>query len=173
MRYAVLLTLLLMTCPALAADEQYDRLPTSLQKYFSTLADFVHAAGSNRSDRALETIGVESNPAFRNPEDRVKFKEAIQKLVAQVGKLRPKFESFDVVAVTCTSSQAYSVHGVANGERGPMHFDFEVFYFDGRWHMHGLHFNAGWKRDKELPSRVVFFDKPVVLRLDQPDVASR
>ena len=123
MRYAVLLTLLLTTGPILAADEQYDRLPTSLQKYFSTLADFVHAAGSNKTDRALETIGVESNPAFRNPDDRVKFREAIQKLVASIGKLRPKFESFDVVAMTCVSSQAYSVHGVANGERGPMHFE--------------------------------------------------
>lgn len=170
-RFALFLTLMLVTSTSFAADAR-DVAPESLKKFFVTLADVVHAAGVNKVDRAIEHVGIEANPAFRNPDDRAKFKEGLQKLFGQIGRMRPKFESYDVIAVTPISSKAYSVHGVGNGERGPMHFDFDVFFYEGRWHLQGLHYNAGFKRDREIPARAVYFDKPIVLQLDQPEVAA-
>jgi len=161
---------LLIASPTLAADPK-EAVPESLRKYFVTLADIVHAAGLNRLDRAMEQAAIDANPAFRNPDDRAKFKEGLQKLLGQIGKIRPKFESYDVMAITPISSQAFSVHGVGNGERGPMHIDFDVYFYDGRWHFQGVHYHAGFKRDREIPNRAIYFDKPFVLRLDQAEMA--
>lgn len=154
----------------LAADPQ-EAAPESLRKYFVTLADIVHAAGLNRIDQAMERAAIDANPAFRNPDDRAKFKDGLHKLLGQIGKIRPKFESYDVVAITPISSQAFSVHGVGNGERGPMHIDFDVYFYDGRWHFQGVHYHAGFKRDREIPNRAIYFAKPFVLRLDQAEMA--
>ncbi len=166
-----LLVLLIIATTASAADPR-EVAPDSLRKYFVTLADIVHAAGVNKIDRAIEHVGTEANPAFRNPDERAKFRDGLQKLFAQIGRIRPKFESYDVMAITQISSKAYTVHGVGNGERGPVHVDFDIFFYEGRWHMLGLHFNAGMKRDREIPARAIYFDNPVVLQLDQPEVAA-
>ncbi len=73
------------------------------------------------------------------------------------------------MATTQVSSKAYTVHGVSNGERGPMRIDFDVFFYERRWHMLGLHFNAGIKRDREISARAIYFDNPIVLQIDQPE----
>lgn len=158
--------------PASAADPN-DVVPESLRKYWSTLSDIVNAAGNNKVDRALEHAAIDLNPAFRTADERGKFRESFQKLMAQIGKFHSKFESFDIVAVAPISSQAFTVYSIANGDRGPMHTDFDVYFYKGRWHIQGLHFNAGWKRDREIAPRTVYFDKPVVFRLDQAEVASK
>lgn len=170
MRHWLAIAVLLLASSAFAVEPQ-EVVPDSLRKYWVTLADLVHAAGNNKIDAALEHAAIEANPAFRSPEDRAKFRDGMQKLLVQIGKLRPKFESYDIVAVAPVSSQSFTVIGVGNGQSGPAHIDFDVFYYEGRWHLQGVHYHFGFKRDKDLPARTVHFDKPVSLRLDRAEVA--
>mgnify|MGYP006272781891 CR=1 FL=1 len=170
MRHLLAIAILLFASSAHAADPQ-DAVPESLREYWVTLADLIQAVGNDKIDAALRHASVDTNPAFRTPEDRAKFREGVQKMLAQMGKLRAKFESYDIVAVAQVSSQAFTIIGVGNGHNGPTHIDFDVFFYDGRWHLLGMHYHFGFKRDREIPARATFFDKPVSLRLDRAEVA--
>ncbi len=170
-RLIVASVVLMMSSLTVAADP-IDDLPPSLQKYLPTLANAVHAVGEGRVDQCMDALHIETNPASRTPEEVAKFREAFQKIIAPIAAMKLKFESYDVVAVSQVSSQAYTVYGVANGKRGPVHWDFDLFHYDGQWHMHACHFTVNWKRERLIPERSIYLEKPLNFRLDQRDVAA-
>lgn len=163
---------LLMSQIALAA-EPFEDLPPSLQKFVPSLAAAVQAVGNGDTNQALQALRLDLNPATNTADERAKFKEAFLKSLSPIASLRLKFESYDVVGVNRLSSQAYSIFGVANGKRGPVHWDFDVYYYDGAWHMLSTHFTIGWKRERVMPERTMHFETPYVLRLEQRDVAAK
>lgn len=168
----VVASLLLLSCSWAAAADPLDDLPPSFQKYIPSLANAVHAVGEGRVDQCLDALRIEMNPASRTPEEVAKFREAFQKTLAPVAAMKLKFESYDIIAVSQVSSQSYTVYGVANGKRGPVHWDFDLFHYEGQWHMHSTHFTVNWKRERLIPERSMYFEKPLTLRLDQREVAA-
>lgn len=170
MKFLLTTVLLLGSSWALAADP-LEELPVSFQKFLPTLGDAVHAVGQGQVERSLEALRLDINPATRTTEEATKMREAFLKLLTPVSQLKLKFESYDVMAISLTSSKALTVYGVANGKRGPVHWDFDLFFYEGNWHMHSMHFTINWKRERLIPDRAMYFDKPYVLRLDQREVA--
>ena len=90
----------------------------------------------------------------------------------QIGRLRLEFDSYDVVGYYRVSSQAYFIYGTANGANGPVMFDFRVFRYRGRWHVHGFSFNiTGWERKPAMHEDTVKLAVPVTYALGARPIA--
>ena len=162
--------------PVKAQDQPAD----SGQKFFVgelsdpilRLSKSVGLIGQNRVEEAFEQLDTQSNPAFRNPQSYEKFHDSWNKLFQPLGRLRLEFETYDVIGFRRVSTQAYFIYGTANGANGPSVFDFRLFKYKGKWHVHGFSFRAaGWDRDPELPKDAVVFDTPVVYPISDGQVA--
>ena len=104
------------------------------------------------------------------------------KLFLNIGRLRLEFDSYDIVGYYRVSSQAYFLYGIANGANGPVMFDFRVFRYRGRWHVHGFSFNmVGWERKPVMHEDAVKLTVPVsytlgarpIAKADQPRVPKK
>lgn len=143
-----------------------------LQNVIPELARAVELIGLNRVEDSFNSLKTELNPAFRSEGAHEKFRESWMKLFLQIGRLRLEFESYDIVGYYRVSSQSYFVYGTANGANGPVMFDFRVFRYRGRWHVHGFSFNvSGWSRKPEMHEDAVKLDSPVVYLLGTRPVA--
>ena len=149
-----------------------------LRAYIPELAKAVELIGQNRVEDSFNSLNTELNPAFRNEGTHEKFRESWMKLFMQIGRLRLEFDSYDIVGYYRVSSQAYFLYGTANGANGPVMFDFRVFRYRGRWHVHGFSFNvSGWDRKPVMHEDSVKLAVPVtyplgdrpIARLDYPD----
>lgn len=143
-----------------------------LQGVIPELARAVELIGLNRVEDSFNSLKTELNPAFRSEGAHEKFRESWMKLFLQIGRLRLEFESYDIVGYYRVSSQSYFVYGTANGANGPVMFDFRVFRYRGRWHVHGFSFNvSGWDRKPEMHEDAVKLSVPVVYSLGTRPVA--
>lgn len=143
-----------------------------LQKVIPDLARAVELIGLNRVEDSFNSLKTELNPAFRSEGAHEKFRDSWMKLFLQIGRLRLEFESYDIVGYYRVSSQSYFVYGTANGANGPVMFDFRVFRYRGRWHVHGFSFNvSGWSRKPEMHDDAVRLNSPVVYPLGTRPVA--
>jgi hypothetical protein len=148
-----------------------------LRAYIPEIARAVELIGQNRVEDSFNSLKTELNPAFRNEGAHEKFRQSWMKLFMQVGRLRLEFDSYDIVGYYRVSSQAYFLYGTANGANGPVMFDFRVFRYRGRWHVHGFSFNvSGWDRKPVMHADSVKLPVPVtyplgarpIARLDHP-----
>lgn len=143
-----------------------------LQSYIPELAKAVELIGQNRVEDSFNALKTELNPAFRSQANHEKFRDSWMKLFLQIGRMRLDFESYDIVGYYRVSSQSYFLHGTANGANGPVMFDFRVFRYKGRWHVHGFSFNAsGWNRKPEMHKDATRLAVPVVYPLGTRPVA--
>ena len=144
-----------------------------LRSYIPELAKAVDLIGQNRVEDSFNSLGTELNPAFRHEGAHEKFRESWLKLFMQIGRLRLEFDSYDIVGYFRVSSQAYFIYGTANGANGPVMFDFRVFRYRGRWHVHGFSFNvAGWDRKPEMHPDSVKLAVPVTYPLGDRPIAN-
>ncbi|NQV27087.1 MAG: hypothetical protein HQ518_22290 [Rhodopirellula sp.] len=143
-----------------------------LGNFIPMLANAVELIGQNRVEDSFNSLKTELNPAFRSEGAHEKFRDSWMKLFLQVGRLRLDFESYDIMGYYRVSSQAYFLYGTANGANGPVMFDFRVFQYKGRWHVHGFSFNlAGWDRKPEMHEDAVKLAVPVIYPLGTRPVA--
>ena len=143
-----------------------------LRNYIPELAKAVDLIGQNRVENSFNSLKTELNPAFRNEGAHEKFRESWMKLFMQIGRLRLEFDSYDVVGYYRVSSQAYFIYGTANGANGPVMFDFRVFRYRGRWHVHGFSFNiTGWERKPAMHEDTVKLAVPVTYALGARPIA--
>tara|TARA_R110002072_G_scaffold155657_2_gene306005 strand:+ start:13261 stop:13914 length:654 start_codon:yes stop_codon:yes gene_type:complete len=143
-----------------------------LRNYIPELAKAVDLIGQNRVEDSFNSLKTELNPAFRHEGAHEKFRESWMKLFLQIGRLRLEFDSYDIVGYYRVSSQAYFIYGTANGANGPVMFDFRVFRYRGRWHVHGFSFNvAGWERKPEMHEDSVKLANPVTYALGARPIA--
>lgn len=143
-----------------------------LRNYIPELAKAVDLIGQNRVEDSFNSLKTELNPAFRNEGAHEKFRESWMKLFMQIGRLRLEFDSYDIVGYYRVSSQAYFLYGTANGANGPVMFDFRVFRYRGRWHVHGFSFNiSGWERKPERHEDSVKLAVPVTYALGARPIA--
>lgn len=144
-----------------------------LSSYIPELATAVELIGQNRVEDSFNSLKTELNPAFRNEGAHEKFRESWLKLFMQVGRLRLEFDSYDILGYYRVSSQAYFLYGTANGANGPVMFDFRVFRYRGRWHVHGFSFNvSGWDRKPEMHADSVKLAVPVTYPLGTRPIAN-
>lgn len=144
-----------------------------MSNYLKRLARSIELIGENRVEEGFEELETHVNPAFRSPAALETFRESWMKLFLPLGRARMQFESYDVVGYERVSNQAYYVYGIANGANGPMVFDFRVFRYDARWHVHGFTFRAGgWTRDPKLPETTTLFDQPLTYTFGKRAVAA-
>lgn len=161
----VLLAVLTIVPVADAQDAPPFPIP-ELSEYIPTLARSVELIGENRVEESFEKLETEVNPAFRSADSLKKFHDSWLKLFLPLGRLRMQFESYDIVAYERVSSHAVKLFGIANGAHGPTVFDFKVFQYRGRWHVHGFSFRAsGWDRDEKISQNAVRLEEPVVYPL--------
>lgn len=174
MRAAFALLAVLTIVPTAQAQDDPPPFPIpELSDYIPTLARAVELIGDNQIEESFEKLDTENNPAFRSPQSLQKFHESWLKLFVPLGRLQMQFESYDVVAYERLSSQAVKLFGIANGSNGPVVFDFKVFQYRGRWHVHGFSFRAsGWERDENIPEDAVRLDEPVVYLLGGKVIAA-
>jgi hypothetical protein len=133
-----------------------------LQAYVPEIAKAVELIGQNRVEDSFNSLKTELNPAFRNEGAHTKFRDSWMKLFLQIGRLRLEFDSYDIVGYYRVSSQAYFLYGIANGANGPVMFDFRVFRYRGRWHVHSFSFNmSGWDRKPVMHEDAVKLAVPV------------
>lgn len=133
-----------------------------LQAYVPELATTVELIGQNRVEDSFNSLKSELNPAFRHEGAHEKFRESWMKLFLNIGRLRLEFDSYDIVGYYRVSTQAYFLYGIANGANGPVMFDFRVFRYKGRWHVHGFSFNmSGWERKPVMHEDAVRLAIPV------------
>jgi len=145
-----------------------------LQAYVPKLARAVELIGNNRVEDSFNSLKTKLNPAFKNPGAHEKFRESWLKLFLQVGRLRLEFDSYDIVGYYQVSSQSYLLYGIANGANGPVVFDFRVFRYRGRWHVHGFTFNMiGWDRKPVMHKDSVKLAVPVTYSLGNQPIAKR
>jgi hypothetical protein len=145
-----------------------------LQAYVPKLARAVELIGNNRVEDSFNSLATELNPAFRNPGAQEKFRESWLKLFLQVGRLRLEFDSYDIVGYYRVSSQSFLLYGIANGANGPVVFDFRVFRYRGRWHVHGFTFNMiGWDRKPVMHKDSVKLAVPVTYPLGNRPIAKQ
>ena len=169
-----LLTLLAVALPAQAQDAPPPFPIPELTDYIPTLARAVELIGENQVEESFEKLETEVNPAFRSPDSLQKFHESWLKLFLPLGRLRMQFESFDIVAYEKVSSHAVKLFGIANGAHGPVVFDFKVFQYRGRWHVHGFSFRAsGWERDEKVSESAVRLEEPIVYPLGGKVIAAK
>ncbi len=143
-----------------------------LQEYVPELARAVELIGNNRVEDSFNSLKTELNPAFRNAGAQEKFRESWMKLFLQIGRMRLEFDSYDIVGYYRVSSQSYFLYGIANGTNGPVMFDFRVFRYRGRWHVHGFSFNiAGWDRKPVMHEDSVKLAIPVTYPLGTQPIA--
>jgi len=143
-----------------------------LRAYIPEIARAVELIGQNRVEDSFNSLKTELNPAFRNEGAHEKFRASWMKLFMQVGRLRLEFDSYDVVGYYRVSSQAYFIYGTANGANGPVMFDFRVFRYRGRWHIHGFSFNmSGWDRKPVMHADSVKLAVPVTYPLGDRPIA--
>lgn len=143
-----------------------------LQTYVPELARAVELIGNNRVEDSFNSLKTELNPAFRNAGAQEKFRDSWLKLFLQVGRLRLEFDSYDIVGYYRVSSQSYFLYGIANGANGPVMFDFRVFRYRGRWHVHGFSFNmVGWDRKPVMHKDSVKLTIPVTYPLGDRPIA--
>lgn len=143
-----------------------------LQEYVPELARAVELIGNNRVEDSFNSLKTELNPAFRNAGAQDKFRESWMKLFLQIGRLRLEFDSYDIVGYYRVSSQSYFLYGIANGANGPVMFDFRVFRYRGRWHVHGFSFNmSGWERKPVMHEDAVKLAVPVTYPLGVRPIA--
>ena len=143
-----------------------------LQAYAPELARAVELIGNNRVEDSFNSLKTELNPAFRNAGAQEKFRESWMKLFMQIGRLRLEFDSYDIVGYFRVSSQSYFLYGIANGANGPVMFDFRVFRYRGRWHVHGFSFNmSGWERKPVMHKDAVRLAVPVTYALGARPIA--
>lgn len=131
-----------------------------LRDYVPKLARAIELIGLNQAEEALDALEVQTNPGLP-PEGVEKFKESWMKLFVPIGRMKLQFESLDVVAVDRVSTQAYEIYGIANGIRGPVHFDFRVYRYRSRWMVEGFHFRMSWDRDRVIRESATRFPVPV------------
>lgn len=145
-----------------------------LTDFIPQLAKSVELIGQNRVEDSFNALRTELNPAFRNQASLEKFRESWTKLFQPLGRLRVEFESFDVTAYHRVSTQAYFLYGIANGANGPVLFDFRVFRYRGRWHVHGFSYRAsGWEREPKINEHAIRLPMPVSYPLGSRPVAAR
>ncbi len=175
MRPALVLLAVLAVASATQAEEAPPQFPIrELNDYIPSLARAVELIGENQVEESFEKLETEINPAFRSPDSHQKFHDSWLKLFLPLGRLRMQFESYDIVAYERISSHAVKLFGIANGAHGPVVFDFKVFQYRGRWHVHGFSFRAsGWERDDRIPERAVHLDEPVVYPLGGKVIAAK
>jgi len=146
----------------------------ALSETLKRLSKSVGMIGQNRVEEAFEQLDTQSNPAFRNPQAYEQFHNSWNKLFQPLGRLRLEFESFDVIGYRRVSSQAYFIYGTANGAQGPAVFDFRIFRYRGKWHVHGFSFRAaGWDRDPAMPSDAVVLPEPISYPISDGQVAEQ
>lgn len=63
-----------------------------------------------------------------------------------LAKLRPDFESVELVGMQKVSGQAYKLTLVSHGKYGPCLFQFRVFTYRGKLYSSNLHFDTNWPR---------------------------
>lgn len=143
-----------------------------LQAYVPKLARAVELIGNNQVEDSFNSLKTNLNPAFQNPGAQEKFRESWLKLFLQIGRLRLEFDSYDIVGYYRVSSQSYLLYGIANGANGPVVFDFRVFRYRGRWHVHGFTFNMiGWDRKPVMHKDSVKLAVPVTYSLGNRPIA--
>lgn len=158
MKPVITLLILSICLPAAAQDKA---IPAGLRDYLPKLAKSVQLIGVNQVEDAFLNLDTETNPAFRGQARLDKFREQWMKLFVPIGRLKFDFESFDVIAYHRVSTQSYFIHGTANGTQGPVVFDFRVFRYQGRWHIHGFTFSLnGWKRDQPIHDKAFYLESP-------------
>jgi|GEM_PF-1422325 len=174
MRPALLLLAVLTVVPGAQAQDAPPPFPIpELTDYIPTLARSVELIGENQVEESFEKLETDVNPAFRSSDSLKKFHESWLKLFLPLGRLRMQFESYDIVAYERISSHAVKLFGIANGAHGPVVFDFKVFQYRGRWHVHGFSFRAsGWERDDRIPENAVNLEEPVVYPLGGKVIAA-
>lgn len=174
MKNAFALLAVLAIVPAVQAQDDPPPFPLpELSDYIPTLARAIELIGENQVEESFEKLDTETNPAFRSPQSLQNFHENWLKLFLPLGRLRMQFESYDVVAYERISSHAVKLFGIANGANGPVVFDFKVFQYRGRWHVHGFSFRAsGWERDEKIPEDAVWLEEPVVYLLGGKVIAA-
>jgi len=174
---AVLLTATTSSSVSAQPDNsQQAAIPTfpipELQAYVPELARAVELIGNNRVEDSFNSLKTELNPAFQNPGAQEKFRESWLKLLLQVGRLRLEFDSYDIIGYYRVSSQSYFLYGIANGASGPVVFDFRVFRYRDRWHVHGFSFNMiGWDRKPVMHKDSVKLAIPVTYPLGDRPIA--
>lgn len=175
MKTVTFLLAVLATATPAAAQEAPPPFPLpELREFLPNLARAVELIGENQVEESFEKLDADVNPAFRSPESLKKFHDSWLKLFLPLGRLRMQFESYDIVAYEKISSHAVKVYGIANGAHGPVVFDFKVFQYRGRWHVHGFSFRAsGWERDEKIPESAVRLPEPVVYPLGGKVIAAR
>lgn len=173
MRPVILLLAMLATLPVQAQDAPPPFPIPELTNYIPTLARAVELIGENQVEESFEKLETELNPAFRSPDSLQQFHESWLKLFLPLGRLRMQFESYDIVAYEQISSHAVKLYGIANGAHGPVVFDFKVFQYRGRWHVHGFSFRAsGWERDEKISERATRPPEPIVYPLGGKVIAA-
>ncbi len=162
MRYVALLLVVFAVQPAQAQEKPPAFPIPELTEYIPKLARAVELIGENQVEESFEKLETEVNPAFRSADSLQKFHNSWLKLFLPLGRLRMQFESYDIVAYEQISSHAVKLFGIANGAHGPVVFDFKVFQYRGRWHVHGFSFRAsGWERDEKIPERATRLPRPI------------
>lgn len=143
-----------------------------LRDFIPQLARTIELIGQNRVEESFNMLKTELNPAMRSQAALDKFRESWMKLFLQTGRLRLDFESYDIMGYYRVSSQSYFLHGTANGTSGPVMFDFRVFRYRGRWHVHGFSFNpSGWARKPAMNEHAIRLAVPAIYPLGTRPVA--
>jgi len=173
MRCFLIVLLLMMPALPLSAQEQPPAFPVAeLQDYMPVLARTVQLLGEGEVERSLDNLMPVGSPALRTAEEAGRFREIWMKALAPVGRIKLEFESWDVVALSRVSTQAWMIYGVANGKRGPMHIDFRIFRYRGRWHIEGFTFAMNWNREQPIPADVKKLELPVSYPFGQQAIAA-
>jgi hypothetical protein len=73
-------------------------------------------------------------------------REVWRKMFVIFRKTPPKFECVDLIAAQAISTQAFKVSLMANGEPGPVLFQFRVFEYRGKFRLANVHFDSNWNR---------------------------
>lgn len=172
MRILLSVVLLTVSIPAFGQAPPPDFPVPELREFVPVLARAVQMLGNNDVEKAFETLVPDSSPAIRTPEEATRFKDQWMKLMNPVGNLRLNFEAWEVVAIHRVSSQAYYLYGVASGKRGPMHLDYRVYKYRGRWHMEGFTFSFNWNRDQPIHADAKKLEVPVRYPFDEQSIAA-
>lgn len=167
-----LAVVLLLFVPSLSAQEPPPAFPVAeLRDFMPVLAKSVQLLGEGEVEQSLDNLMPVGSPALRTAEEAGRFREIWMKALAPVGRIKLEFESWDVVALSRVSTQAWMIYGVANGKRGPMHIDFRIFRYRGRWHLEGFTFAMNWNREQPIPADVKKLEVPVSYPFGQQAIA--
>lgn len=149
-RLILLVLASLLYSPALPAAETSrpsgDSFPVEgMEDYVPMLVEILKQIGPGRLEEAFDLYEkqlVRPLPTGEGPfaaDNKARF----------VGVFKPfengvEMESIDFVAARRLSTRAWELLLIANTGEGPVAFQFDVFRFDNRWRLYGMHFTVLW-----------------------------